>query len=375
MFQFTREFIINDNKGKLLKKGTGETPDEKVKFLYDEASETLLVDNLVNIRKQDVFSIWKNPHQDEAYDKVVVTPDPGIQLAEGDLVRLVITLGQEGRVISTFNDSYPDHSRQLFGEAVVKADKKVPIADLINSIKNSRGYASEEYVTLTGTDTLTIEAKDCYTRVKGIRLVQVTPTATDGIACCHQPDAEVVLIKVGRKEMLGAGEQGVVLETEGTEGAGTVTRILKNMRLLTAANIDPFGTQKDERPVPGGKYTQYTVEMVTEHRHIGHQIMGAVDKSLSTIIFFVEEGAVSAFEAALENLGEYTEAVVAKTGADDIIATTVGGGEASAQAGNYNLGTRVSEVEAAVEELTGKVDALTSEPGADGTDPEEVTES
>ena len=37
------------------------------------------------------------------------------------------------------------------------------------------------------------------------------------------------------------------------------------------------------------RYDQYTIECVSERRHIGSQVFGAIDKSLTTYVFFVEQ--------------------------------------------------------------------------------------
>ena len=81
------------------------------------------------------------------------------------------------------------------------------------------------------------------------------------------------------------------------------------MRLLTDANLNPYGLNMDERPLPKGQYDQYMVELVTERRHIGHDVMGSVGTSLTTLVFYVlksagcAEDVSAAFEAALEDLG------------------------------------------------------------------------
>jgi hypothetical protein len=95
----------------------------------------------------------------------------------------------------------------------------------------------------------------------------------------------------------------------GTEGMGTVARLQKNNRVLTAANITPYGFDRDERPMPGGKYDQFTIQYVSERRHQTAGVFGAIDHSLVTLVFFVpatlinsEENGKKTFKALLEDL-------------------------------------------------------------------------
>ena len=95
----------------------------------------------------------------------------------------------------------------------------------------------------------------------------------------------------------------------GTEGMGTVARLQKNNRVLTAANITPYGFDRGERPMPGGKYDQFTIQYVSERRHQTAGVFGAIDHSLVTLVFFVpatlinsEENGKKTFKALLEDL-------------------------------------------------------------------------
>ena len=68
---------------------------------------------------------------------------------------------------------------------------------------------------------------------------------------------------------------------------GYVARLQKNNRILTAANITPYGFDRDERPVPGGKVSSIYYQYVSERRHQTAGVFGAIDHSLVTLVFFV----------------------------------------------------------------------------------------
>lgn len=297
MFQFTREFIINDNSGKL----TGG-----VKFLTNAKAETMYVDNMVNIRKKDVNAIYKHDYEAEVKEKVTVASAAISGVTAGEVVRLVITLGQRGKTTATYNDYYPDHSRHFFYETIVETGKTAAsnvIDGLLKSVAHEATLRGEKFVDIKkATNDLVIEALDCYTIVKEVRIVklpQPTPVDKIGALLTGYEDWTEIL---SWKRADGTVKDKVTL-LEGKEGNGNTVQILKNMRLLTDANLNPYGLDMDERPLPKGKYDQYTVELATERRHIGHDVMGSVGTSLTTLVFYVLTGDVStAFTTALEAL-------------------------------------------------------------------------
>lgn len=301
MYQFTREFIINDNVGKLNGK----------RFLA-ENSDVLKVDHMINIKKDDVCKAYKAEGHADAKEKISIDLS-GVTFEAGNVYRLALVLGQEGRVISTFNDQYPEHSRTFIYEAKAKTGGNVAEDFAAAIVKEAAMFESPFFTVATDEDsdsdsaesTLVLEALDCYTRFNEVRVVKVPTDDTSlvGNVLTGYLDYDV-LVKADRKEILDGSVAGVSLVTEGDTGKNTTNYIVNNMRLLTAANINPYGTNVDERPLPKSVYDQYTVELVTERRNIGHQVMGAVDKSLVTVIFFVLSGDTStAFASALEAAG------------------------------------------------------------------------
>jgi len=179
---------------------------------------------------------------------------------------------------------------------------------------------------------LIVKALDPYTRIDEVRIVSV-PTVSDakvGEVLTGYQDYDVLVLwkkEFGTTTASATGVSAINL-TLGSEGAGTVAQILKNKRLLTDANLDPYGFDLDERPVPGALYDQYLVEYVTERRHIGSQVFGAIDHSLTSIVFFVRanatceaEDASSAFATELGKLVKIDELNPEKKAVEDIMAT------------------------------------------------------
>ena len=331
MFQFTREFIINDNEGKIGGK----------RFNLDSGNNVLFVDNMINIRKKDVNAIYKHPYEAEVKEKVTIKAAAISGVAAGEVVRLVITLGQRGKTTAAYNDYYPDHSRHFFYETIVETGKTTStdvIDGLLKSVAHEATLRGEKFVDIKkATNDLVIEALDCYTIVKEVRIVklpQPTPAAKIGALMTGYEDW-VEILDWKRAD----GSATNVTLVAGKEGNGNTVQILKNMRLLTNANLNPYGFDMDERPLPKGKYDQYTVELVTERRHIGHDVMGSVGTSLTTLVFYVLTGDTStAFKTALETLwGTLLVAKEASAEPEQILAHTADLPDASS--GSASTGT------------------------------------
>ena len=270
MFEFTREFILNDIKD--------------VKMSTDGA--VLMVPKMINIEKSKVHSIHHAPY--------MAAKNEVLKLDVADLNgALTITIGQEGRVISLvssrdaenqkdyiFNGTPADWARQFARQAAMEdMDRLIDV--------------------VIDDDTMEIKALDCYTRILSVSF--------DGMEGKNEVK-KAWSRKEYWQEVAGAPVARTWKEVAtgfmpGTEGMGTVARLQKNNRVLTAANITPYGFDRDERPVPGGMYHQFTIQYISERRHQTAGVFGAIDRSLTTLVFFVLDADAVNFENLLKNLG------------------------------------------------------------------------
>jgi len=314
MFQFTREFIINDN-GTGVAGSKGLLKDGK-RFEVAADGKTLMVAGMVNLHKDDIVSASKVAGVAAVNEVVELKADAFDAALDHDAIyRMIVTISQQGRVTALVNDWHPMHKKQYFYEAfAAKGATALPLEDLAAvAAKEAVMEAPDRLIDVTASgNTLTVKALDPYTRVDEVRIVSV-PAEVSAIAVgsilTGYMDYDTVLL--WKKEDAQSAEGATVTFTAGSEGAGTVAQILKNKRLLTAANLDPYGQDLDERPVPGALYDQYLVETVSERRHIGSQVFGAIDHSLTSHVFFVRanatceaEDASSAFAAELGKIAE-----------------------------------------------------------------------
>lgn len=94
----------------------------------------------------------------------------------------------------------------------------------------------------------------------------------------------------------------------GNEAFGDFAHIVKDLRLPTAANRrwqgiaegDVFGDEpNDDKPLPTGHYTQYTIQYTSERGVLQQTALGGVAVSRTVHVFYVEASAITAFEKAL----------------------------------------------------------------------------
>lgn len=336
MFQFTRDFIINDNIGHL-KNEEGELVRFKTvdcgnndKCLLIDGTGANLYKRFVKSASVHKFHPAVNEKLEIDLSKAKAKYDALEDAKVGDIIRMVINLGQEGREISTFNDNSQHHTRQYFYEGTVCADENGD-ADLNTAWEEiMRGYQRDmnlsdlRYFTMSlENPTLTLEANDCYTRFFSVRIVRVNKMGDRrmmGESRTGYKDYDVLFLagRTDRKDYHwetlpgfikadGSYVDGVTNFIEGSEGNGTVARLIKNMRVPTFEHMDWFGTMRDELPIPSGEYDQYMIEYVTPKRQIGHQVMGSYnDESLVTFVFFVESKVTEDFKTAIEDAFEIT---------------------------------------------------------------------
>lgn len=294
MFEFTREFILNDIKD--------------VKMSTDGA--VLMVPKMINIEKSKVQKIYHMPYE-ASEEESLVLPCANLKGA------LTITIGQEGRVISLvssrdaenqkdyiFNGTPADWKRQFERQAAMEDMDR--LIDVTFDSSNAN---------------MTIQALDCYTRVLSVAFDGVTVSGATETPTTKAWTRKAYYQNKANSTLAAPTWVGTSSYfTPGTEGHGTVARLQKNNRVLTAANITPYGFDRDERPRPGFQYDQYTIQYVSERRHQTAGVFGAIDHSLVTLVFFVpaslKNEAGTAFGALLAGLGT-VESV--KTSNDTVI--------------------------------------------------------
>ena len=88
--------------------------------------------------------------------------------------------------------------------------------------------------------------------------------------------------------------------TRGEPGFGTDSWMIRTVVAPNGPNISPFGTTKDERPVMGGNYSQYTLRYITSSGE--DCVWNGAKQSVTNHVFWVREDLVDMFEDELAEI-------------------------------------------------------------------------
>lgn len=280
MFQYSTETIINGNVGNLPINGGVRYAAVKMSDKGMVAGEdAFIVDGVGLYHADKIEKAYRRPYQEAKNEQIKIT----MPSTMNGTYRLAIWVSQEGLSSSIYADAQLRHKKPFFYEITNPTVQK-----FADAIKAEMQMTDFNFFKASVDGGLVLTADDCYARFQKVQLVkvhegnQVNFTGWED----YETPAEVDWVRKDAKEA-DKEVNGVTVIKFGTEGAGTVARLIKNLRIPTDANTNPFGTDMGGKPVPGGMYDQVTIEYVTERRHIGGQVMGALDNSITTHTFFV----------------------------------------------------------------------------------------
>lgn len=271
MWQYTTETIINSSKGKL-------TGDKRIVV----AGGKVLIEGVGAFDLNKIEKVWKRGYQPAktAYKKVTL-PAP----TKNEVYRLQIWVSEEGTIRPELQNAMLMKSLPFQFEVIAPSANASDLAkDLAEAVKKmfAKKGADKLFTVKANEASLELEATDCYVRFDEVRLDQIMDSDTNHSLTGYK---DYVPVTLTANAATGDGA-----DRRGTEGNGTVARLIKNLRLPTKASLDPFGADHGGKPVPGGEYVQYMFEYVTDRSHVGHQVFGSVgDQSLTTHILFLNQ--------------------------------------------------------------------------------------
>lgn len=177
---------------------------------------------------------------------------------------------------------------------------------------------SEKILTVTKDGSkVTFKGVNGYQQITTAKLQVFNPSAKVIDCCSNQGDYEDVVVGVqgvyyldsDGKVQVQAGKKfdGSVVNIEsnevvikpGLEAFGDYNWIIHNLRLPTCANTSFFSPNKEEMPVVGQTYNQYTIRICADREGISGSVVGAKVTSVTTHVFYVATPYVSTFETAL----------------------------------------------------------------------------
>ena len=274
MFQFTTTTIVNSNKAVDVK----NTPlldangDEVLKFIAK--GDIFRVHGTGTFRKDAIQSVYKREASVGKLGKVTLTVPKG---TADKILRLHINIKLTGKTQSDYTNYYGDFSKPVVIDIVGGASGEKNAEEferLINRLRHDYGSA---FVKVGRTkDTLTLTARE-EGQIVSAELFEVDSANT------LQPKIKTV----------AESEETV----RGSAGFGNTDWMLRSVTLPTYDNTRHFGVNRDERPVAGALYDQFTLRYIVRSGEDG--IWNGNKQSVTTHVFWVNQDVSEAFEAAL----------------------------------------------------------------------------
>jgi hypothetical protein len=266
MYQYTTTNIINsalDSNGTTAK--------------FTGSATALDIKRVNKFLVSGITSITKRPYTAGVKETAtIVVP----VLTANKVARLTIDIRLEQSTNTEYANTHLDFRKPVVVEVIATGtagtDATALLAQL-NSLKNRFGY---NYFTATlDTATITIVAKDNNQRFYSIVLAEETANTSSITQFDYVSKATGTVTVAGK---LGFGDD---------------EWMIKSIYIPTVENTRYFGISKDERPVIGGNYTQYTIKYVVAKDHEDGIVGGG--NSITTHVFYVLSTLVTSFEAQL----------------------------------------------------------------------------
>ena len=265
MFQYTNTIVLNSLKDEL-------SGLDKVKF----AGDVLKVLRVNDFKKDNIVAIYKKEAEDAKAGSVTFATVPSV---EGKLYRINLYVRLSGSQNSYYSNDMVFKGRPFVYEYTggTTADK---IVELIKNINQ-----------LYGDKFLKVEVSGSGIKFTGDNYALFTMAKIEEFV---QDNTVCPSINGGIWKEVAAGKIDQCVN-----GFGTYDQILKDLRLPTMESRRWEAVNKEELPVPGTLYNQYTIDYCVERGILGTDAVGDVVKSLTHHVFFVPQALAATFEGKI----------------------------------------------------------------------------
>lgn len=269
MFQYTNTIVLNSLKDEL-------SGLDKVKF----AGDVLKVLRVNDFKKDNIVAIYKKEAEDAKAGSVTFATVPSV---EGKLYRINLYVRLSGSQNSYYSNDMVFKGRPFVYEYTggTTAENIVKLIQNINQ--------------LYGDKFLKVEVAGSGIKFTGDNYALFTMAKIEEFV----QDSTVPSVNGGIWKEVAKGEI-----TKCVNGFGTYDQILKDLRLPTMESRRWEAVNKEELPVPGTLYNQYTLDYCVERGILGTDAVGDMVKSLTHHVFFVPQALATAFEAELAELAD-----------------------------------------------------------------------
>jgi hypothetical protein len=273
MYQFSTTNIINsalDSNGTTAKFAGSATAFNVARV------GTFLTDKIV--------SVYKQPYKASVLEVAKVTIPT---ITAGLVARVEIEVGLSQQTNSEYASTYLGFSKPVTVEVIAVGTAATDATALKNAINSMRDTYGISYVTATtDDDDLIVTATDPNQRIVSMKILKEAGSTDNSIIEPTFTDVSSTTFTV---------------TTSGVSGFGTDAWMAQHITIPTAENVRYHGISKDERPIIGGNYSQYTLRYIIDKDGDDGIVSGL--KSVTTHVFYVPASLVAAFEVALANAG------------------------------------------------------------------------
>lgn len=284
MYQFTTTTILNsslDSNGTTAK--------------FAGAATYLNVTRVGKFLTDKIVSIYKRPYTAGVKEVAKVTIPT---ITSGLVARLTVDVRLSEQTNSEYANAYLYFKKPVTVEVIATGTAATDATALVaqlNGLKDRFGFA---YITAAVVNTADVQvtATDFNQRIFSM-IIEKEKASTNSII---QPEYENV------------SSTTFAVTTAGKLGFGDDDWMVRKVMLPTAENVRYFGTNKEERPIIGGNYTEYVLRYSVAKDHEDGIVGGGT--SITTHVFWVLSSLVAAFETELDKLTSKPYSIVYTVG-------------------------------------------------------------
>lgn len=251
---------------------------------------------------EDVVAIYRNPYiaPMNAKLKINITNFYTAVAADNDIknakrFKLDFYLKRSGDNNSFYSNDFVFKGKDFHYEWTNKQNTAEKISKMINKIIRLYG---DVYLKVSYEGDNLIFENDNYGWFTEVQLKAYVPEISD---CCTYHEGGWVTVDEltefdcyegentcdTSKQPVWKSEKEFIHAYQGVNGFGTYEELLKDLRLPTMENFRWTSLNESEMPIPGNKYTQYTIHQISCRGVLGGSAVGEVTHSKTTHVFFV----------------------------------------------------------------------------------------
>jgi len=269
MFQYTNTVVINsslDSNGTLAK--------------FSGASSVFTVTRVNKFAAANVLGCYKRAYSAGVKEVAQITVVNG---TANKVVRLNIDIRLSDSTYSEYANTYLYFKKPVMVEVVGSGTASTDAAALIAAVNALKDRFGSQYVVATsgGGAVITLTATNFNQRFFSVT-AEIETANSNSIT-----QVDYVVNATGAVTVLGK------------LGFGDDVWMTSHIMMQTLDNARPFGTNKEERPIIGGNYTEYVIRYKVDKDYDDGIVSN--EWSVTTHVFYVLSTLVSAFDSALSS--------------------------------------------------------------------------